>query len=405
MKALKILKTAILFTSICVSLWAVSPASAQTTTPTSTEERLRVIEKKMKELEAHETEVFNRSVEERGRVRTFLGDSISFGGFFESDLTGLSGADTPPQVSAHSNTLGLNITAVFDEKTRFVSQFLTGLTYVFANQHNDVRATPSQRMFTSPFFGALVAQAYSEMLISEAFNLELGLGYVPYGFAFQQREPVLFRRRGGPQLSQATSTSSPGIAHPLWMGALIHGSKPIEGFSRFGYSVYTFSPTSDTKTLGLGGRLWSTVSEDTTYGFSMQNGSMPGGSYTSYGIDVDRHAAWGGFTAEYAKNFLSDGSTVAESYYLEPYMNIESPKLIGFVAADYLDNPYNSTAGTAFVDPIKKWIIGGGLNWLPISYARFRIGVFTHRYQGPTSHSGGQKRDYDSYEFSTGIAF
>ncbi|MEK7357389.1 MAG: hypothetical protein AAB250_13135 [Bdellovibrionota bacterium] len=359
----------------------------------------------MNELESREADVFSRSVDERGRVRTFLSDSISFGGFFETALTGLSGADTPPQVSAHSNTLGLNVTANYSEKMRFVSQLLTGLTYVFTNPHNDFRATTPQRQFTTPLFGSLVAQAYSEMLVEQLFNLQIGLGYVPYGHAFQQREPVLLRRRGGPQLGQAGSASSPGIAHPLWMGFHLHGSKSVDASKRWGYNAYSFSPVADTKSLGVGGRTWTTIDEKTTYGFSVQSGSMKGGSFTSYGVDIDRYAEWGGFRAEYARNFMSDGTKLAESFYVEPHYNFRPSRLIGFVTADYLDNPFNTTSPTATSDPIMKWIYGAGLNWLPISFARFRLGVFAHRYVGTSEFSGSQRRDYESYELSSGIAF
>ncbi|MES2964421.1 MAG: hypothetical protein V4760_11050 [Bdellovibrionota bacterium] len=382
--------------------WA-QAAPTGSATPSPTEERLRILEKKLKELEQREVEVFDRSVEERGRVKTFLNDSIAFGGFFESAVTGVTGVDTTPQVSAHSNTLGLNITAQFNERTRFVSQLLAGLAYTFPNPHNDSRGTPAQRQFGSPFAAALVAQAYSEMTFSDSYILQFGLGYVPFGTAFQQREPVLFRRRGGPTMLQSGSASSVGIAHPLWMGVNVHGSKAFTS-SRVGYSAYTHSPTTDTKTLGLGGRVWSTISDDTTYGFSVQNGSMTGGSYTSMGVDFDRHAPWGGFVAEYAKNTRSDGTKLAESYYVEPYIHLDDSKVVAFVAADHLDNPFNTTA-PALSDPIKKWVYGGGLNWLPIPFARFRLGYFQHRYEGSTATSGAQKRDFETYEISSGIAF
>lgn len=394
---------AIVFTLLAGTILVSGEASAQSPAPT-TDERLRLLEKRLQELEAREAEVFTRSVNERGRVKTFLNDTISFGGFFESDLLGLTGPDTPPQVSIQSNTLGLNVTADFNERIRFVSQILTGLAYVLANPHNDARATPPQRQFSTTLFGALVAQAYSEMLVDEALNLQVGLGYVPYGFGFQQREPVLFRRRGGPQMIQSTSSRSVGIAHPLWMGVHVHGSKRLEGLSRFGYSLYTHSPLSDPKTLGLGTRLWSAISDDTTVGFSIQNGSMTGGSYTSYGFDVDRHAAWGGFTSEYAKNFRSDGAEIAESGYVEPFVNF-APGWLGFVVADYLENPFNVTSPGTTLDPIEKWIYGAGVNWLPIPYSRFRVGYYEHRYVGATAMSGGQKRDHERYELSAGIAF
>src|SRR5690606_14596546 len=106
-----------------------------------------------------------------------------------------------------------------------VSQFITGLTTPLTNPHNDPRA-PSiapnldeKRDYHSIFIGALVAQGYAEYILNPRLRIQAGLGYVPFGYYAQLREPVLFERRGGPQTIRTDNLFS-----PLWMGVNLVGS-------------------------------------------------------------------------------------------------------------------------------------------------------------------------------------
>jgi hypothetical protein len=367
------------------------------------DQRLRDIEQRQEALEKRQSELYIQSIDGSGQVKAFLGEKISLGGYFESGILSISGPDTERQVSNNSNTLGLNLTAEFTGNIKFVSQIMTGLTNSMQNPHNNPNVTPSRRQFGALAIGSLVAQGYVEFSRSQAFNIQTGLGYVPFGQAFQLREPVLFRRRGGPQLITSTSSNGIGLAFPLWMGVHIHGEAPSqEGY--WGYNLYTFAPFVNSKTLGQGGRLWWAPSETLKVGLSVQNsGEQTSNSYTSHGVDLDLRSERLGLIAEYAKTSLNSGQPSPVSYYAEPYLKFSDGKFILYGVVDYLDSPSQMTGSVA--DPFRKWQVGGGLNWLPISTTRFRLGFLMNQYKGETALMNDLNRDYASLDFSTGIAF
>ena len=93
------------------------------------------------------------------------------------------------------------------------------------------------------------------------------------------------------------------------------------------------------------------------------------------------------------------------SYYIEPYVSFFDGAFLVYGAADYLDNPTNVTTLNGRSDPYKKWALGGGVNWLPLSFTRFRLGYLAHNYVGTNAIVSNQNRDFYSLDFSAGIAF
>jgi hypothetical protein len=393
---------------IFLSLFSASQTFAQTKTKVDDREeqakRIQELETKFEELQKRQTDMYRSMLDDSGQVKAFLGRKLSLGGFFEHATTAYTGPDTKPQASAGGNLFGINIAAEFNDQSRFVSQFLTGLSYGVQNTHNDPSVTPSHRQFGTPSIGAIVAQAYSEFEIDPVFKIQVGLGYVPFGHSYQLREPVLFLRRGGPQMI-TTGGSTTGLAFPLWMGVHFFGSFPVSG-SRAGYNLYTFSPFLSPGTIGEGARVWWEPNDSLTVGVSGQAGKQADDDYYSYGADIAykfRNAS--GVILEYARNVFWNGSPSPQSYYVEPYYAAPGGKWIFYVAADYIDFPNYKASGAASADPYSKWIYGAGLNWLPLTYTRFRIGLLHHDYTGDTAVKSGQNRDYESLDLSAGIAF
>lgn len=361
------------------------------------EQRLLDVENQQREFEQWYSDYYLQS---KGRISPFLGEKISLGGFYETAITQLSGPDTPDQLVASSNVLGINIAAEFNEKIRFVAQYLTALTYTLQNPHNNPALTPSIREYGAPYAGSLVAHAYVEYRDTEALILQTGIGYVPFGTAFGQREPTLLKRRGGPQMLEAGDGDSVGIAFPLWMGLHAQGSFILDK-GRMGYDLYTFSPTGSRK-MGVGGRTWWSNSNNFTIGLSAQTSVLKNGSYYSYGTDANFKLEDFGLIVEYARN-LTSGSPAIVSYYLEPYYQLSQDEWLIYAVADYIDQP-NHTVG-AVVDGYEKWLWGLGVNWLPMPNVRLRLAAFSHDYVKDSDSISGQYRDYCTLDFSGAIAF
>lgn len=376
-----------------------APVDLKVKSNKSIEQRILDLERQQAEFDVWYSDFYLQS---KGRVTPFLSEKISIGGFFESAITHLSGPDTIGQTSANTHALGLNITAEFDESIRFSTQFISTLNYTLENPHNNPALALGQRGFGVPNLLAVVAQGYVEYRKNDAFVLQTGLGYVPFGHAFQQREPVLFKRRGGPHMLAAASGNSVGMAFPLWMGLHLQGIFPTEvGF--LGYNLYSFSPSTNPKTLGGGSRFSWSNSKNVTAGISIQTGENIGNSFYSYGTDININLDRMGLVIEYARSVVSDSSKPLVSYYAEPYVNLADGVWLVYLSADYIDNP-NHVVG-AVNDAYEKWQLGAGLNWLPIPNARFRLGVFNNDYIGDTDSIGGQRRDYVNVDFSVGLAF
>ena len=365
----------------------------------TTEQRLIEVERKLREFEQWYSDFYLQSKE---RVSPFLGEKISFGGFFESAISHIEGHDMTAQTSSNSNILGINIAAEFNEKIRFVTQYITALGYNFQNPNNNPGLTPPERGYSGVVFGTIVAHAYLEYRQSEQAVMQMGLGYVPFGIAFQNREPVLFRRRSGPQMVSASDATSVGTAFPLWMGLHLMGSFPMEK-GRLGYNLYSFSPSMFPSSVGAGTRFWWSNSQNITVGISGQTGDQGvNGYFYNYGADVNFEHEMGGVVAEYLRNVTS-GVPVVESYYVEPYFNFADGEWVVYAAADYINNPNHKVGAVA--DPYEIWKYGGGVNWLPIANTRFRLGYMINDYLNSTNTIAGQERDYSMIDFSVGVAF
>jgi hypothetical protein len=91
------------------------------------------------------------------------------------------------------------------------------------------------------------------------------------------------------------------------------------------------------------------------------------------------------------------------SYYVEPYLTFAQNTWLIYLAADYLDNPGYKQGAVA--DPFEKWVLGGGVNWLPVTYTRFRLSYLYHDYIGDTRTIAGQGRDYHAVDASAAVTF
>lgn len=339
----------------------------------------------------------------KGRVTPFLGDSLSLGGFFEAAVTNLYGPDMETQTSGNIHTLGLNIAAQFNDRTKFVTQTITRLTIPLKNLNNNPNLTPSRRAFTGYRFFSTVAEGYLEYRMSDFFIVQSGLGYTPYGIAAQQREPQLFRLRGGSQTIGYDDSATVGIYSPLWTGLHFLGVLPIN--QKLGYDLYTFTPVNKVSTLGVGGRLWYKANENATMGTSVQSGEQRIGTFFSHGFDVDLKYQKYGLVSEYGHNTNSGDALDAEFYYFEPYVKFAEDRWLFFLNAEYINTIERADIITGLPDPVKKWQYGGGFNWLPIPNARLRLTYLYHDYLDETDSINGQERDYNVIDFSTAVAF
>lgn len=366
----------------------------------STEQRLLEVERRLRDFEEWYNEFY---IQSKNRVSPFLGEKISMGGFFESAITHAGGPDMESQTSANSHILGINLAAEFNESSRFVTQILHAVGYSMQNPHNNPAVTPAKRAFGSPIIATLVAQAYLEIRKSELMVFQTGLGYVPYGVAYQQRELILFRRRGGPQLLNTSDSTSIGIAFPLWMGVHLSGSTSVEK-GRAGYNVYTFSPSMNSKTVGGGARVFWSDTQSLTVGLSAQTADQGArGYWNSYAADVKVEREKSGIVIEYAKSKASGGQDL-EAYYIEPYWNLEDGEWVIYAAADYINNP-NQLTSVTIPDPYEIWRYGAGVNWLPVPNVRLRAGLFKNDYLNSADTIAGQERDYYAIDLSAGVAF
>lgn len=357
-----------------------------------------------KRLDALEKRISLQEAEGPGDDRTvlsYLRTNITLGGFFETALTGIAQPRGDSQLASSSNVFGLNLGAEFNENLRFVSQLFSYVTLPLTNQHSDPRAVavgqPASREFKTYTVGTFITQGYLEWSKSDAFSLQGGMGYAPYGITFQQLELVLFVRRGGPQLLRTNS-----LVFPVWQGLHIHGALPwLKG--RTGYNLYTFSPQTNPKMLGLGSRAWwRSGGGELHLGLSSQTASRGSATYTSAGPDFRVHFPGWTVFGELAKSF-GPGERIWSAH-LEPELEFFGQSVLLYAFGDYLEDPLNETGG-AFRDPIMKWEYGSGINWLPTSYTRLRLGLAYNDYVGSNSSPLGKNRDYWMADLSAGVAF
>lgn len=364
---------------------------------------LQELTERIEELERQQEELIIQSHGRGNKVNSFLQDNLTIGGFVESGILGFEGPDTDLQVMNTSNLLGLNIAADFSPRLHLVTQTITFLSYSFQNQHNNPQAIPDQREFKEMSFTAVLAQGYLEYTFSRQLRLQAGLGYVPFGSAYQQRDFILFWRRRGPQILRTTH-----LLTPLWHGLHLLGQFPRHNGGEWGYNLYTANPIdpSQNRVMGGGGRIWMSSSNERIIGglsgFMAKFGS---GTDETVGADLRVRENTFQLMTEYARHVTE--SDDPWSAYLETGIFVKDETILLFGFGDYAESPLSSvTLGQNKIpDDYKKWEYGIGVNWLPTSYTRFRMTLTQHEYVGENATVQGQDRDYHSVDFSVGVAF
>lgn len=382
-------------------------ASAQAAEPVrnhtdaNLEQRVNELEEQLKSINEWYT---NYYVLGKGRVSPLLTQSLYLGGYFETAATHLQGPDMKRQTSVNSHTLALNLTAPFNEQMKFVTQLSSRLEVPLANVDNNPNLNPPKRQFAGANYFSVPAHGYFEYALNDYFNVQVGLGFTPFGIMYLNYEPELFRLRGGSQMLayDFTDGSTIGIASPIWTGLHIYGS--FSEAKNSGYHLYSLTTIHAVDSVGVGARLWYRLMENATIGTSVQTGSLPVGQYLSHGFDIDLRFAQFGVISEYAYSRNSDGVLDNEIYYIEPYMNLTEQWVI-FLNTEYIDTPARTDYFTGIPNPVKKWRCAAGFNWLPIANARFRVVYLFHDYIDEADSIAGQERDYQAIDLSMAVAF
>lgn len=362
---------------------------------------------RIRNLEKRQDEMFQQFLSESRNVGTFLNDKISFGGLLDTAISGVWGDTTKTQLSATPTALAFNLAAELEGGFRFNSQTQFAMNFPLLNPHNDPRAVdigrPPTRQFGNFETVVTVPQAFLEYSTSPEVVIQVGRGYVPFGIAFQLRDFVLFRRRGGPQLITGTEADDVVIASSNWTGIHLSGSLRVSQ-GQWGYDAYTVTPNTNPRSIGGGLRAWYSPSSAVTVGASTQVGKQGGSTYTSIGTDLRLRLDRFGADAEAAVNVktnLSDSS----SYYVEPFYTFLGESVLVYGVFDYLDNPGNFTEPGMLPDPYQRWVFGGGINWLPSHFTRFRLGLLYNDYVGANASVAGQYRNYYALDLSAGVEF
>lgn len=381
-----------------VGLWTVllsTIAFAETT-----EQRLDRLEKTLAEMTA-------KTYSRQGSLQTYLAESLYLGGFFENSITSVWGPDTPSQLVADSHRLGLNIAADLHSRFRLVTQTSFGFSYAFRNEHNNPNhgstLIPLQRGFEDVTFGSLLSQAFGEYDWSSKLKIQMGMGFTPFGRAYQVRDPVLFLKRRGPQIIRTSGVNRVVIADPFWKGFNIVGA--LDDQQHYLFNFYTTSPLDHSGKLGGGGRFSWNPESHVTIGASSQTGHQMEESYLSYGADVSWTGERWGLYAEWARLESDVGDN--ESYYAQVFLKTFEQSLVFFVDTDYLKNSLGqTTVGSAAVnDPYIKWEHTIGVNYYFYPNIKVRFDLIYHDYVGNRSVLSGQNRDYYSGSLSSGISF
>ena len=350
-------------------------------------------EKRIRELEKRNAISSVRESDEDNLIRSFLSDNIRLGGFFEPVFLTDWGPRTPTRSGLVQNTLGINLSTTMNTRTRFITQFLMNSRSASLNPHNDSRGviagtTPTRKYGTTDT-GVQVAQGYIEYRATDIFFIRGGTGYAPFGIAAQTRELVLFARQSGPEMLRTE-----GLINRTWSGLHIQGFQGLdEGF--WGYHLYTTSSQPHPSTPGVGTRLWvSSKDELVTFGISSQLGQNNRG-YQTWGSDILLQFDSLDIYAEYAHSYYNDHQN-PYSFYLEPNVELWDQQVLFYAFGDFELSPLNRTL--ALEDPYQRWIYGIGVNWLPTSLIRLRLGVAHSDYTQ-------NDRNYSSVNLSAGISF
>lgn len=372
----------------------------------ATDQELEELKKRIEDLETQQAQLLETVTEPRNNVGSFLNDNLTLGGFFDGGYNFITGPDTKTQWVNNSNALGLNLAADFGGKYRFVTQFVSLFQAPLLNEHNDPNATvvnlPESREYETYTTLSVITQGYIEYNFNRMFNLQGGVGYIPFGYALQLREPVLYVRKNGPQLVRLNQR----LVNNLWSGFHLYGSK-AQGTREYGYNLYTFTPTRQAHFIGLGGRSWVSLNDERFIGgLSAQIAKNEDETYKTVGLDGRLDFYPFQVRSEFAQ-LISKEVEDSWTAYVEPGYWIYNEEVLLYVFGDYIFGANNETGlGTIkLADPIQKWEYGMGLNWLPTSFTRIRFGITYNDYVGSNSRPQGLQRDYVGVDMSAGVAF
>lgn len=400
----------VIISFLAIFLYGVAPLAHAEGAGQGADEGSLTLERKVGELQQEQDEIFKQLASEKYSVRPFLGDEILIGGFLDSGITGLWGPTTHTQVSTASDFFAVNVAAHLNPAIRFNSQILFNPGFPLLNPNNNPLGSqfglPSSRRYGTLTTITSISQAYLEYGRNPGFTFQMGRGYVPFGIAFQQRDRVLFRRRNGPQMISADTPDNVVIASPSWTGAHILGAFAL-GPGRWGYDLYTLTPLSDPSDLGGGTRAWFEVLPPLTLGTSLQIAKRDGTPYEAIGMDASFKDGNLGADAEWAVNLSTGSAGISRTFYVEPYYTFSQEKFLVYLAADYLDDAVgqNIAVNGFLPDPYAKWEFGGGINWLPYTFTRFRVGVLFHDYMGNSAAEAAEYRNFFSLDVSGGVEF
>jgi len=354
--------------------------------------------KRIEMLENNQQELILQTSEENSKVNSFLRSNFTLGGFFEPSYTLIQGPDTSFKAASSANVLGLNFAAEYSNHLRFVGQVLTGLFFPIQNPQNDPRhPTFQQRTFGAPFYGALLTQGYLDYEMKNGWNVSGGQGYAPFGYAAQQRELVLFIRRGGPQILRTSELFS-----PLWSGFHLHKTEDY-GAYRLGFNAYSFTRFENANTPGIGARVWwENTGGKILTGLSFQTAKFNSNMDQIFGYDVRLKNEDYLLTAEYAIHLRPASNPW--SFYVEPSILIFKEEVLLYTFLDFTQSSLNKTT-PVLPDPYQKYEYGLGVNWLPTSYTRLRLGVAMNDYVYGNAVVLGKNRDCVTLDISAGVAF
>lgn len=377
---------------------------AQTTAPSA---KIEGLQKRVYELEEQQKKIddwfLNFYLLGKDRVSSFSKGQLSIGGYFDTSIVDVYGPDMERQTTANNHSFGLNFSAEFSDKITFAAQLQTITIAPLFNAHNNPNLNPPKRQINGMGAGSLVTQGYLEYRPSDIFNIQTGIGYIPFGIAYSQRELVLFHQRNGPQVIQNDDGYNIMVASALWIGLHLYGSFPTA--KPMGYNLYTLTPGSNVKSVGFGGRYWIRANEMMRTGFSFQYGERERGSYLTHAFDIDFRYRSFGVLAEYITTENSGVGKDNLAYYIEPYFNFLNNKWLVYTNLEYLRSLEQVDIATLKPNAFEKMHYGAGINWIPLPVARIRLGYLKHDYLYETDSINGQKRDYETFEFSTALAF
>lgn len=372
----------------------------------ATDKEIEELKKRIEDLEAQQIQLLETVTEPKNSVGSFLNDNLTLGGFFDGGYNFITGPDTKTQWVNNSNALGLNLSADFGKKYRFVTQLVSLFQAPLLNEHNDPSAPavglPKSREYEAVTTLSVITQGYIEYNFNRMFNLQGGVGYIPFGYALQLREPVLYVRKNGPQLVRLNQR----LVNNLWSGLHLYGSKPV-GTKVYGYNLYTFTPTRKVHFMGLGGRTWVSLDDEKFIGgLSAQIAKNEDETYKSYGVDGRFDFYPFQVRSEFAQ-LITKETQDSWTAYVEPGYWIYNEEVLFYVFGDYIFGANNETGlgSITLPDPIQKWEYGFGFNWLPTSFTRLRLGLTYSDYVGNNSRPQGQQRDYVGVDISAGVAF